>query len=153
MTVICRKASMEDVDALYELIQGYAARGIMLPRSKPMLRETIDTFVVAENNGTVVGCGSLCRLGNDLVEIRSLGVSEAYQGQGIGRRIVAMLEKEAREQRIPKIMALTYEVAFFVRNGYNVVSKDIFPEKVWRDCVHCPKQHCCDEIAVLKRLD
>jgi len=125
----------------------------MLPRSKEALTEQIDTFVVAEVEGRVVGCGALLRLGADLVEIRSLGLNPAYQGQGIGRKIVELLEQQARDMGIPKLMALTYEVAFFERNGFTVVNKEIFPEKVWRDCIHCKKQHNCDEIAVLKRLD
>ncbi|WP_414694773.1 N-acetyltransferase [Paenibacillus sp.] len=152
-TAVCRKATIDDVDYLYELIQGYAAGGIMLPRSKEALTEQIDTFVVAEVDGRVVGCGALLRLGADLVEIRSLGLDPAYQGQGIGRKIVELLERQARDMGIPKLMALTYEVAFFERNGFTVVNKEIFPEKVWRDCIHCKKQHNCDEIAVLKRLD
>lgn len=152
-TAICRKANVDDVDFLYELIQEYAANGIMLPRSKEVLREQIDTFVVAELEGDIVGCGALTRLGADLVEIRSLGLKPEHKGQGIGKKIVELLIEQARAQGIPKIMALTYEVAFFERNGFTVVNKEIFPEKVWRDCIHCKKQHCCDEIAVLKRLD
>ena len=50
-------------------------------------------------------------------------------------------------------MALTYEVAFFRKETVLIVPKEIFPEKVWTDCVHCKKQLHCDEIAVLKRLD
>lgn len=153
MTVICRKAAEQDVDSLYEIIQGYAEKGIMLPRPKEMLRATLETFLVAEAEGNVIGCGSLCRLGHDLVEIRSLGITDEYKGQGIGRRLVESLIEEARAHNIPKVMALTYEVAFFEKTGFSVVSKEIFPEKVWRDCIHCTKQHCCDEIAVLKHLD
>lgn len=153
MTVTCRKAIYNDIDSLYDLIQSYAEKGIMLPRSKNVLESLIDTFVVAEDGGEVIGCGSLCRLGNDLVEIRSLGVAEGYKGQGIGRQLVSLLIDEASKQGIPKVMALTYESEFFKRIGFDVVSKEIFPEKVWTDCVHCPKQSCCDEIAVLKHLD
>ncbi|MDB5052234.1 MAG: acetyltransferase [Bacilli bacterium] len=153
MTVECRKAQMVDVEALFEIIQGYAEKGIMLPRSKEMLHHQLDMFVIAEVDGHMVGCGSLCQLGKDLVEIRSLGISEGYKGQGIGKKLVSYLIDEARALHIPKIMALTYEVAFFEKNGFTVVPKEIFPEKVWKDCVHCKKQHCCDEIAVLKRLD
>ncbi|MFB6363021.1 N-acetyltransferase [Paenibacillus elgii] len=152
-TLTCRKATAQDIDTLYDIIQGYAEKGIMLPRSKETLSVQLDTFVVAEIDGQLVGCGSLTRLGQDLVEIRSLGVSDGYKGQGIGKALVASLLHEAKQQGIPKVMALTYEVAFFERNGFAVVEKEIFPEKVWRDCIHCKKQHCCDEIAVLKRLD
>lgn len=154
MTVTCRKATREDVETLYDIIQGYAAQGIMLPRSRSMLNEQIDDFVVAEVDERLVGCGSLTRLGEDLVEIRSLGVTEGYKGLGIGKSIVAHLVDEAKNRNIPKVMALTYEVKFFFqKNGFHVVPKEIFPEKVWKDCVNCPKQLCCDEIAVLKRLD
>ncbi|MBD2863890.1 MULTISPECIES: N-acetyltransferase [Paenibacillus] len=153
MTVSCRRATTDDVGSLYDIIQSYAEKGIMLPRSKEALARQIDTFVIAEYEGQFVGCGSLFRLGQDLVEIRSLGVTDGYKGQGIGRKLVTFLTDEAREQRIPKIMALTYEVAFFEKIGFTVVPKEIFPEKVWTDCVNCKKQNNCDEIAVLKRLD
>ncbi len=152
-TAVCRQATNEDVEELYELIQNYAEQGIMLSRSKETLRDQIDSFVVAELDGAVIGCGALTRLGADLVEIRSLGLHPEHQGHGIGRKIVELLVRQARDLGIPKVMALTYEVAFFERNGFIVVEKEIFPEKVWRDCVNCKKQHCCDEIAVLKRLD
>ncbi|AHV98465.1 MULTISPECIES: N-acetyltransferase [Paenibacillus] len=150
---ICRSATLEDVEPLYLMIEEYAQRGIMLPRSRKVLERQIDQFVVAEVNGRVVGCGSLCRLGNDLVEIRSLGLRDECKGQGIGSMIVEELTKEARRQKIPKIMALTYAVNFFLKNGFHIVNKEIFPEKVWTDCVNCSKQHACDEIAVLKMLD
>ncbi len=153
MPVLCRRAVSEDLEHLFTMIQGYAERGIMLPRSRKVLEQQLDQFVVAEILGEVIGCGSLCRLGNDLVEIRSLGILEDYKGRGIGSMLVDALIEEARRQQIPKVMALTYEVSFFVKNGFEVVEKDIFPEKVWTDCVFCSKQHCCDEIAVLKILN
>ncbi|HUC93219.1 MAG TPA: N-acetyltransferase [Paenibacillus sp.] len=153
MEAVCRKATSGDVEALYALIEGYARKGIMLPRSRETLNRQIDTFVVAEVENRIVGCGSLCKLGGELVEIRSLGISEGYKGLGIGSRLVDKLVDEAKEQGIPKVMALTYEVAFFRKNGFEVVDKEIFPEKVWTDCVNCAKQHCCDEIAVLKMLN
>ncbi|MDF2927500.1 MAG: acetyltransferase [Paenibacillaceae bacterium] len=152
IAVVCRRATENDVEALYLLIQGYAEKGIMLYRSRETLRAIIDTFVIAEADGRLIGCGSLSKLGKDLVEVRSLGMTEGFKGQGIGSLIVNRLVEEARNQGIPTVMALTYEVKFFERNGFEVVPKEIFPEKVWRDCIHCKKQHCCDEIAVQRRL-
>lgn len=151
--VQCRKAEVQDVESLYKLIQMYAEKGIMLPRSKDMLVELINTFVVVEVDGHIVGCGSLSKLGQDLVEVRSLGISDGFKGMGIGRKLVDHLLEEARIQKVSKVMALTYEVAFFEKIGFSIVPKHIFPEKVWRDCVNCPKQYCCDEIAVMKRLN
>lgn len=153
LQVVCRKATSDDVETLFQLIKGYAEKGIMLPRTREALRHIIDTFVVAEIGDEVVGCGSLTKLGKDLVEIRSLGMSEGYKGLGIGSKLVDALIEQAREQHIPKIMALTYAVSFFEKNGFTVVDKEIFPEKVWKDCVNCPKQLACDEIAVLKVIN
>ncbi|HEY4390052.1 MAG TPA: N-acetyltransferase [Paenibacillus sp.] len=150
---VSRRAKLEDVEQLYLLIDDYARKGIMLPRSRKVLERLIDDFVVTEVDGLVVGCGSLCKLGEELVEIRSLGIAEGYKGQGLGSMLVKQLVEEARAQGIPKVMALTYEVSFFLKNDFNVVEKEIFPEKVWTDCVNCSKQHACDEIAVLKILD
>jgi amino-acid N-acetyltransferase len=151
--VICRNATVEDVEPLYLMIEEYAQRGIMLPRSRQALARQIDQFVIAEIGGRFVGCGSLFRLGSDLVEVRSIGLRDEGKGKGVGSMILEKLTEEARRQKIPKIMALTYAVDFFLRNGFDVVEKEIFPEKVWTDCVNCKKQNACDEIAVLKRLD
>jgi amino-acid N-acetyltransferase len=151
--VICRNATVEDVEPLYLMIEEYAQRGIMLPRSRQALARQIDQFVIAEMDGKFVGCGSLFKLGSDLVEIRSIGLRDEGKGKGIGSMILEKLTEEARRQKIPKVMALTYAVDFFLRNGFEVVQKEIFPEKVWTDCVNCKKQHACDEIAVLKMLD
>ncbi|GIP15344.1 acetyltransferase [Paenibacillus montaniterrae] len=150
--VLCRNAKADDVESLYNLINGYAEKGIMLPRSREALLKNIDTFVIAEIDGKFVGCGALTRLGDDLVEIRSLGMSEGYKGYGIGGLLVERLIENAQKQGISKIMALTYAVSFFVRNGFEVVEKEIFPEKVWTDCMSCPKRHACDEIAVMKKI-
>jgi amino-acid N-acetyltransferase len=152
-TVTVRKASADDVEKLYHIIHGYAQQGIMLPRSRETLHEQIDTFVVAELDDEFIGCGALTRLGPELVEIRSLGITDGHKGQGIGRKLVQFLLEDARRQNVSKVMALTYEVAFFLKNGFAIVPKEVFPEKVWKDCMHCKKQYCCDEIAVLKRLD
>lgn len=152
MNVSCRNAVENDVENLFQLIQGYAEKGIMLPRSREALLKNIDTFVVAEIDGTFVGCGALTRLGEDLVEIRSLGMTEQYKGYGIGGKLVSLLVDNAKRAGISKVMALTYADKFFIRNGFTVVDKEIFPEKVWTDCVLCPKRHACDEIAVMKKI-
>lgn len=150
---VCRWATLDDVEDLHRLIEGYAEKGIMLPRSREALARHIHSFIVAEIDGEIVGCGSLFQLGPELVEIRSLGMKEEYKGFGIGTKLVDMLVEAARERGVPKVMALTYAVDFFRKNGFDVVEKEIFPEKVWTDCIHCPKRHACDEIAVLKVLN
>lgn len=151
--VVCRNAAAEDVEELYSLIEEYARLGIMLPRSREALISRIDQFVIAEMDDNFIGCGSLFKLSPDLLEVRSIGLYVEGKGKGIGSMILAKLIEAARGQRIPQVIAFTCEVDFFLRNGFTVVEKSLFPEKVKSDCVNCKRQLACNEIAVVKRID
>jgi amino-acid N-acetyltransferase len=59
---------------------------------------------------------------------------------------------EARRLGIRKLMSLTYEKRFFEKLGFEVVQKESLPLKVWSDCVKCPKNDNCDEIAMVLTL-
>jgi amino-acid N-acetyltransferase len=59
---------------------------------------------------------------------------------------------EARELHLPKIFTLTLEAPFFIKAGFSQVPMDTLPHKVWSECVHCPKQDKCDEIAMVLNL-
>lgn len=48
---------------------------------------------------------------------------------------------------------MTYQVRFFERNGFGVVSKDLLPQRVWIVCANCPRFPDCDEVAVMRHLD
>ncbi len=153
-TVIIRHASLADAPAIESLVNLYAARGMMLPKSLVQVFENLREFVVAvDETGTVLGCAALRLMWHDLAEVRSLAVSEEAQGLGLGRRLVQALVDEARTMGLARVFALTYQELFFEKLGFERCSKDIFPQKVWADCRACPKRHCCDEIAMLLRLD
>jgi amino-acid N-acetyltransferase len=126
--------------------------GNLLPRSRQEITDNIDLFRVAEANGGVIGCGALEIFTPDLAEIRSLVVDQSRKGTGIGRRLVECLVDDARDRGHKRLMALTYVPGFFHRLGFETVSRDSLPEKVWGICVRCYKFNHCDEIAVLKFL-
>lgn len=146
-----RKASIRDVSSIHKLLGRYAQQGKLLARSLSELYTNIrDMFVVeVVSSGQVVGCSSLHIIWEDLAEIRSLAVDEAWQGRGLGRQLVGVCLEEARELRIVQVFTLTYETAFFQGMGFRVVDKNVFPHKIWADCVHCPKFPDCDEVALV----
>jgi amino-acid N-acetyltransferase len=84
--------------------------------------------------------------------VRSLAVDDKYRGRGVGSHLVRWCVDEARRLRIRKLMSLTYEQRFFERLGFAVVEKETLPLKVWSDCVRCPKNENCDEIAMVLTL-
>ena len=148
-----RNATVHDVSRISEIINNHAELGRMLFKSYAQLYESLRDFAVYEKDGKVVGCCALAIVWADLTEIRSLAVDDAHRGQGIGRRLTEWAVDEARRLQIRRIMSLTYEQAFFEKLGFEVVSKDTLPLKVWSDCVRCPKNEACDEIAMVLELE
>jgi amino-acid N-acetyltransferase len=147
-----RNATLTDIPALLALINAYAKGGIMLPRTEFEMAENIRDFVVALDHGRLVGCGALHFYTPTSGEIRSLAVEPGLKTRGIGRSIVQVLEKQARENDLHALFAFTYVDAFFRKLGYDEVDRGELPLKAWKDCLRCPKFQACDEIAMLKRL-
>src|SRR3954462_11081677 len=83
-----RKASMQDIPALLELINGYAAKGIMLPRTEFEMSENMRDFMVAYAGSQLVGCGALHFHSPTVGEVRSRAISESHKTNGIGRLLV-----------------------------------------------------------------
>ena len=150
--MMIRPATIHDVPRIQEVIANHAELGKMLFKSYAQLYEDLRDFGVCESDGRVIGCVALTIVWADLAEVRSLAVEDVCRGRGIGRQLVEWTVQEARRLGIRRLFALTYEQAFFEKLGFEVVSKDTLPLKVWSDCVRCPKREGCDEIAVVRVL-
>ena len=152
--VSVRKASLRDIPHILELINSYAARGIMLPRTEFEMSENIRDFHVAYDDADrLVGCGALHFYSPTSAEVRSLAVQPQLFKSGVGRAIVEALECEAHENSLDNVFAFTYSPEFFAKLGFIQVERGELPLKVWKDCLRCPKFNCCDEISVVKRLN
>ncbi|HEX3355605.1 MAG TPA: N-acetyltransferase [Tepidisphaeraceae bacterium] len=148
-----RRATIHDVPRMQEIITSHAELGKMLFKGYAQLYETIRDFAVYEDAGQIVGVTALAILWADLSEVRSLAVDDRHRGKGIGSKLVQWCIDEARRMQIRKLMSLTYEQRFFEKLGFKVVPKDSLPLKVWSDCVRCPKNDACDEIAMVMELE
>src|SRR6266513_1786971 len=148
-----RPATVYDVPRVQEIINSHAELGKMLFKSLAQLYEDLRDFAVYEEGGQILGCVGLTIIWADLAEVRSLAVAAGQQGRGIGRQLVDWTFSEARRLHIRKLMSLTYEQRFFEKLGFEVVSKDSLPLKVWSDCVRCPKREGCDEFAMVRVME
>jgi amino-acid N-acetyltransferase len=147
-----RKAAMHDIQPILDLINGYAANGIMLPRTEFELSENIRDFSVAYCGERLVGCGALHFYTPVTGEVRSLAVSPAERTHGIGQLLVQSLINEAEAYALDAIFAFTYVPGFFAKLGFQEVERGELPLKAWKDCLRCPKFNSCDEIAVMRVL-
>jgi amino-acid N-acetyltransferase len=146
-----RKATMRDVKPIQKLLEHYAQKGLLLPRSLSELYGYLRDYYVFIPDGQeeLRGVCALHLCWEDLAEIKSLAVDESYAGQGIGTHLVEACISEAITLGLYKIFALTYRVDFFNRFGFKEVDKNLLPHKIWSDCLKCVKFPECDEIAVL----
>jgi amino-acid N-acetyltransferase len=147
-----RKANINDTKDIYLLINNYAQRNLMLPRSLSELYENIRDFFVYEEKGKILGCCALHVVWEDLAEVKSLAVEEAHKGKGIGKRLLFACLDEAKKLKINKIFVLTYEVDFFKKCGFKELDKHQLPHKIWSECLDCVKFPNCEEQALILNL-
>ncbi len=150
--MVTRKALAGDVRSLLQLVNDYAAQGIMLPRTEFEISENLRDFTLICSGRQLAGCGALHLYTSTMAEIRSLAVAPEWQKRGVGRQLVEALEAEARALGLEAVFAFTYIPGFFRKLGFVEVDRGELPLKAWKDCLRCPKFQCCDEIAVLKEL-
>jgi amino-acid N-acetyltransferase len=147
-----RKAKISDLKQVHKLINEYAKKEEMIPRSLSELYENMRDFIVCEYNANICGVCALHIMWEDLAEIRSLAVDSEYQKIGIGKNLVRQCLKEAKLLGLQKIFALTYHPEFFKKLGFVDIDKSSLPQKIWGDCLRCPRFPGCDEYAVIIEL-
>ena len=148
--MIYRKARFDDIESIFGLVHIYAAQGEMLPRSRNTLYENLRDMVIAESGSEVVGVGALHIMWDRLAEVRMMAIAPAYMRRGIGTEIVRWLLDEGDALGIEKVFTLTYKPDFFRTLGFIRISREELPQKVWKECIDCPKYPNCDEIAMIK---
>ena len=147
-----KKAKTSDVKTIHRLINNAAKKEEMLPRSLNDLYENLRDLVICVEDGRVQGVCALHVLWEDLAEIRSLVVKQESQGRGIGKALLEMSIKEARALGAKRVFVLTYKPGYFKKFGFKDIDKSELPQKIWGDCLRCPKFPECDELAVIKEL-
>jgi amino-acid N-acetyltransferase len=154
MTLHARKAQLSDARDIHDLVNLYAQRGDMLPRTMGEVYENLRDFFVVRmpseqgDLGRFLGCVAAHIVWNDLAEVKSLAVAEEAQGRGIGSVLVEACIEEGRQIGLEKLFALTYRPAFFERLGFEIADVMNLPRKVWNECYRCPKFPSCNEIAL-----
>ena len=145
-----RKAKISDAKKIHELINYYAKKELMLYRSLNDIYENIRDFSIYEGKKReVLGACALHIGWEGMGEIRSLAVKQGYTKKGIGKGLVDGIFREASEFGIKSIFVLTYIPDFFKKLGFKEIDKKKLPQKVWTECVNCPKFPDCDETAMI----
>ncbi|MEY4367351.1 MAG: hypothetical protein RLZ28_766 [Actinomycetota bacterium] len=123
MTYRVRPARATDIPAVHALREPWVARGVLLGREKVEMYEQVQEMLVAvDADDSVVGCGALHVMWQDLAEVRSVVIDTNLQAKGIGHLVLDALVARAAELGIKRIFCLTFETEFFGRHGFEPIA-------------------------------
>ncbi|MEO7720433.1 MAG: amino-acid N-acetyltransferase [Pseudolysinimonas sp.] len=131
-----RRARTRDVPLIEALIEPLVHDRILLGKDRVVFYEAVQEFRVAETpDGTLIGCGALHVMWDDIGEVRTLAVAADQRTKGVGRALLQRLEADARELGLTRLFCLTFETRFFTDHGYSeigegIVSPDVYAELV-----------------------
>ena len=129
-----RRARTGDVAQIQELVEPLVQRRILLGKETVTFYESVQEFRVAvDETGRLIGCGALHVMWSDLGEVRTLAVTDAWLGHGVGRALLARLEEDARELGLSRLFCLTFEVEFFQRNGFEDMGSESIDPTVYAE--------------------
>jgi len=149
--MLARRAILPDAEAIHEIIVEFSGPGTLLPRTLAEICENIRDFVVVEDEEEgLLGCGALHLYGIHLAEIRSIAVWPRTQKRGAGRLLIEALLAEADHQRVTCVCLFTRIPEFFSHMGFTIAQREELPDKIYKDCMNCPKLHACDEVAMVR---
>jgi amino-acid N-acetyltransferase len=143
------KATIKNINFIYNIIDYYAKKGVILKRTKKDISSEINNFAVAFFDNEPIGVISYFNYGEDLKEIRSFAVLEEFKNRGVGSFLLKYLLKDIFSKITPKVFTLTYSPDFFIKNGFSIVSKDTLPQKIWKDCNKCKERDNCGETSLV----
>ena len=129
MSITIRPALPADVRGINTLVEPMTHTGGAAGRSARLYYEAVQEFLVAtDEEGRVIGCGALHVMWEDLAEVRTLAVHDDQRGTGLGHRLLDSLLERAVQLGLERVFCLTFEVEFFSRHGFEVMSEGVDPE-------------------------
>lgn len=119
-----RRAGLQDLAAIQELLQPLEERGVLVKRSDEQLLSEIPHFTVLEREAKVLGCAAMKPLGTndggeEVAELGAFVVHASYRGGGKGDSLLEYLEADAAQQGIQRLVLLTTRTAdWFEQRGF-----------------------------------
>lgn len=111
-----RRATIDDVGGVLELIKPLEEDGVLVRRSRELLEMEIDHFTVIDRDGMIIGCAALYPFPEESVgEVACLAVHTDYRGGGRGDILLDHIEQQAHALAIRSLFVLTTRTAHWFR--------------------------------------
>jgi amino-acid N-acetyltransferase len=127
---VLRRATIDDVGGLLELIKPLEDAGVLVHRSRELLEAEIGFFFVIEREGMIIACAALYPLDDTCGEIACIAIHKDYQDTGRGKDLLSALETHAKRSGMSKVIVLTTQTThWFLEKGFSPIAVSELPEK------------------------
>lgn len=125
-----RRASINDIGGILELIQPLEKKGILVRRSREQLEIEVDKFTIIERDNLTIACAALYPfLKEKIGEMACVAVHPDYRNSSRGDLLLKKIKFHAREMNLKKIFVLTTKsIHWFQERGFILVDVDVLPE-------------------------
>lgn len=124
-----RNANIDDVGGILKLIKPLEEAGVLLKRSRELLENEINQFVVIERDGMIVACAALYIYENGTGEVACVATHRDYRGKNRGERLLEALKNKAILHKLKNLFVLTTVTAhWFMEQGFEEVDITQLPE-------------------------
>jgi amino-acid N-acetyltransferase len=119
-----RRATVEDIGGILELIEPLEERGALVRRSRDKIETAIKDFLVLERDGAIIACTAIHLFADDgVAELACLAVDDAYRTSGRGDLLLGEAQKEARAGGTERLFVLTTQAThWFKERGFENAS-------------------------------
>ena len=124
-----RRATIDDIGGILELIQPLEQEGILVRRPREKLEQEVNRFVVVERDSAVIACAAIYPSADRrLAELACLAVTPSYRNLGLGERLLDRCEREALAAGAEKVFVLTTRTSqWFRERGFEPAALDDLP--------------------------
>jgi amino-acid N-acetyltransferase len=125
-----RRASIDDVGGVIELIAPLEESGVLLRRSRELLEAEIGRFRVLERDGRIIACAALYPFPQQhCAELACIVTHPQYRGDRRAQRLLGELEAEALKQGLGEVFVLTTQTAhWFLEQGFSEAGRETLPQ-------------------------
>lgn len=149
--MLFRRPTVHDVVEVTHLINRDSS---ILPRSQHYVFENLRDFILIEDEGQIIGCGSLHILWGDMAEIRAVTFADMRMANnGLFQKLIEQLLDEGRQLGVQQVFALTQGPEPFIRYGFKQVERTQVQRVVWNECINCVQFPDCTEVPVIFDLN
>lgn len=125
-----RRATINDIGGILELIRPLEQQGILVRRSREQLEMEIDKFTIIQRDNTTIACAALYPFPEEKIgEMACVAVHPDYRSSSRGEVLLERIASQAKQSGLSKLFVLTTRsIHWFQERGFTPVDIDLLPE-------------------------